>query len=196
MIFSRIWAALFITLFSTNILLSQCVSGNCWSGNGTYCFADGSRYSGQFKQGKYQGKGKYFFSDNTRYEGDFNKGVFEGKGILYYSNGSYYIGGFFNNKKHGNGTLYYTDGKKRNGLWKHGDFVQEMTYNGEVIEKTETNNSLEDVAETTTSIENKSNSYDRQVKIWAVVVGVARYTTMPSLKFTDDDAYCKQMKMM
>lgn len=27
------------------------------------------------------------------------------------------------------------------------------------------------------------------VKIWAVVVGVGRYTSMPSLKFTDDDAF-------
>jgi Caspase domain len=29
----------------------------------------------------------------------------------------------------------------------------------------------------------------RGVKIWAVVVGVGKYTAMPSLKFTDDDAY-------
>ena len=27
------------------------------------------------------------------------------------------------------------------------------------------------------------------VKIWAVVVGVGKYTAMPSLQFTDDDAF-------
>jgi uncharacterized caspase-like protein len=29
----------------------------------------------------------------------------------------------------------------------------------------------------------------RDVRIWAVIVGVGRYAAMPSLKFTDDDAY-------
>ena len=28
-----------------------------------------------------------------------------------------------------------------------------------------------------------------EVKVWAVVVGIGRYTTMPVLKYTDDDAY-------
>ena len=31
--------------------------------------------------------------------------------------------------------------------------------------------------------------YDPKVKIWAVVVGAARYAHMPSLRYTDDDAY-------
>ena len=30
---------------------------------------------------------------------------------------------------------------------------------------------------------------DDEVKVWAVVVGIGRYTTMPVLKYTDDDAY-------
>lgn len=30
---------------------------------------------------------------------------------------------------------------------------------------------------------------DESVKIWAVIVGVASYTHMPSLRYTDDDAY-------
>jgi hypothetical protein len=34
------------------------------------------------------------------------------------------------------------------------------------------------------AVENSSD-----VKIWAVVVGVGKYTSMPTLKFTDDDAF-------
>src|SRR5690606_16142596 len=30
---------------------------------------------------------------------------------------------------------------------------------------------------------------DDEVKVWAVVVGIGRYTSMPVLKYTDDDAY-------
>ena len=31
--------------------------------------------------------------------------------------------------------------------------------------------------------------FDEDVKIYAMIVGVARYDHMPTLKYTDDDAY-------
>ena len=36
----------------------KCISGNCLNGDGTMLFSDGSKYTGQWKNGKKHGKGR------------------------------------------------------------------------------------------------------------------------------------------
>ena len=39
-------------------------------GKGTYCFADGSVYVGDYKAGKREGRGVYRFADGAVYDGE------------------------------------------------------------------------------------------------------------------------------
>jgi len=43
-------------------------------GHGTYEWADGKRYEGNFKNGKLDGHGKYKWPDGKRYEGNYKNG--------------------------------------------------------------------------------------------------------------------------
>ena len=55
----------------------------------------GSRYEGNFEEGKYAGRGKaHIKSQNGSidYEGDFRNGLFDGNGKIKYSNGDTYEG--------------------------------------------------------------------------------------------------------
>jgi hypothetical protein len=67
--------------------------------------------------------------------------------------------------------MYFATGRVYGAVWLNGAPVKELDSN-------------EEVPDDPVRVEASKN-----VKIWAVVVGVGRYTAMPSLKFTDDDAY-------
>lgn len=81
-----------------------CVEGNCFEGKGLYVWNDGSRYEGEFKNGKR-----------------------EGEGVYYYPKGAKYVGTQANGKRNGYGTYYYTNGKKYIGKWKD-DMREEGTF--------------------------------------------------------------------
>ncbi len=78
---------------------SGCVQGNCEAGLGVYVYIDGSKY-----------------------EGEFNNGKLHGQGTWYYPDGEKYIGGFKNNYSHGLGTIYHLDGTQTDGEWVDGEF--------------------------------------------------------------------------
>ena len=109
-----------------------------------------------------EGKGVYIYSDGTRYEGEFKNGLADGKGICYYSSGDMYTGDWVKHNYHGYGTLYETDGTVSKGIWKKGKFVHKE------VEKDEPR---------------------QRPKTWVIDIGVARYSHLNSLKYTDDDAY-------
>ena len=56
-------------------------------GRGTYIWADGSRYEGDFVNGKRSGKGVFTWPGGDRYEGDFADGRMTGKGKKILKNG-------------------------------------------------------------------------------------------------------------
>ena len=64
---------------------------------GIYCWADGRRYEGGWKDSNMHGKGQYTWKDGRYYEGDY-----------------------FNDKKHGYGIYRWVDGKIYEGLWLEG----------------------------------------------------------------------------
>lgn len=73
-------------VFITTTAYSQCKTGDCNNGRGTYDFG-WCRYTGEFKDGKPNGKGVMNYDDYS-YEGSFKNGVEDGKGILTFKNGT------------------------------------------------------------------------------------------------------------
>ncbi len=119
-----------------------------------------------------EGKGVYTYADGSRYVGEFLRGKPLGQGTCYYSNGDKYVGHWKNHAPHGEGIMYFSSGRQIGAIWENGKAVKELEPQGEKM------------PDTYVQIDE-----DKAVKIWAVVVGVARYVHMPVLKYTDDDAY-------
>jgi hypothetical protein len=117
------------------------------------------------------GKGYYDYPDGSRWVGEFKNGDPHGKGICHYADGNRYEGEWANNAPNGEGIMYFAGGRVYGAVWVNGAAVKEL-------------DSKENIPSDPVVTETSKN-----VKIWAVVVGVGRYTSMPSLKFTDDDAY-------
>lgn len=117
------------------------------------------------------GQGYYDYPDGSRWIGEFKDGYPNGRGICYYANGDRYEGEWANNAPYGEGVMYFATGRVYGAVWVNGSPVKELDSDERVPS---------DPVRTDQS---------RGVKIWAVVVGVGKYTSMPSLKFTDDDAF-------
>ncbi len=116
------------------------------------------------------GDGIYVYRDNTRYEGAFVNSVAHGKGICYYSDGDMYVGEWSNHNFDGFGTMYISDGTVLEGHWRAGEYVGKAKAQDEAVAKT-------------------NPTALGKPKVYALLVGVARYNHMKSLRYTDDDAY-------
>lgn len=118
------------------------------------------------------GVGTYIFKNGDRYQGAFFAGLPHGQGKVTYTNGEYYEGAFERGFFNGLGTLYMQDRAPVYGQWKDGVYMGQE-------QPTPT------VAVSPAAPERTNN----QLKIWAVIIGVADYKHMPVLRYTDDDAY-------
>jgi hypothetical protein len=118
------------------------------------------------------GKGVFDYPDGSRWIGNFKEGYPEGDGACYYSNGDKYEGEWSQNAPHGDGIMYFASGRVYGATWMNGSPIKEL-------------DSSEQIAED----EPVNVEASKKVKVWAVIVGVGRYSHMPTLKFTDDDAY-------
>lgn len=84
----------------TNIQ-SGCLSGDCKNGQGIFAYPDGSKYEGQFQNGKFDGMGVFYFANGDKYEGQFKE-----------------------NYPHGLGTrTYASNNLQETGEWEQGEFV-------------------------------------------------------------------------
>jgi len=153
------------TLFETDGLIKE----GAWSSD---------KYVGATKSAKgcvegdcKNGEGTYIYKDNTRYEGNFENAVAHGQGICYYSDGDMYVGEWRHHNFDGLGTMYINDGTILKGSWRAGEYIGED-------EKAEDEVIASPVPDEVS-----------KPKIYALLVGVARYNHMKSLKYTDDDAY-------
>jgi hypothetical protein len=117
------------------------------------------------------GQGYYDYPEGSRWVGGFKEGYPYGRGVCYYANGDRYEGEWAHNTPNGEGVMYYASGRVYGAVWVNGSMAKEL-------------DSEEEVPTDPVRVEKNSG-----VKIWAVVVGVGKYTAMPSLKFTDDDAF-------
>ena len=91
----KVWEDLALDFFSE----IQCISGNCKNGQGTYTWANGNKYVGEWKDGLMHGQGTYTWTGGNKYVGEYK-----------------------NDLHHGQGTFTWADGTVIEGLWKNGDF--------------------------------------------------------------------------
>ncbi|MDY6784506.1 MAG: MORN motif-containing protein [Cyanobacteriota bacterium] len=93
-------------------------------GRGTFRFANGSRYVGEFFAGQPFGKGTFVHVVNgvqrLRCDGQFFNESLDGKGTCTYNNGDRYQGEYRQGLPHGTGTLIRSDGSRFSGLFRGG----------------------------------------------------------------------------
>ena len=100
-----------LSLASHAYALPACTDDEPLDGcTGSYIWANGIRYDGEFKDGKPHGKGATTYPNGDRYEGELKNGDKHGNGTYTYSNGSSYVGEFKNGKYNGKGTTTLVDG--------------------------------------------------------------------------------------
>jgi hypothetical protein len=73
---SKIILQILICFYATAFLYAGCIEGDCFNGQGTYTWADGRKYIGQFKDGKRHGQGTYTYADGTVEHGIWEKNKF------------------------------------------------------------------------------------------------------------------------
>lgn len=120
----------------------------------------------------HQEEGAYVYSDGSRYEGWFVDGKPQGEGLCTYASGDKYVGGWKNHSPHGKGIMYFATGRVYGAQWQFGKPVRELQ-----------------PEESTDMLQNIMPETSEESKVWAVVIGVSRYTHMPVLNYSDDDAY-------
>lgn len=154
---------------------------NHFHGKGIMQYANGDTYEGDWRSSLPEGIGKYSFNTGDRYEGQFVAGSFHGQGSMFYKDGGSFTGQWANSKKHGKGTFVDKSGQQVQGHWQEGELLE----NGQTLP--EENGSRN--PQTTGQATSGSTGALSTIRVWAVVVGIATYTHMPSLRYTDDDAY-------
>ena len=120
--------------------------------------------------------GSLKYKDGSVFTGEFINGKGEGRGKCRYANGDVYEGGWKNHAPHGEGTMRFSKGNIYAAIWDNGVPKQKLTSESQTVA----------VKETQSNVIKKT---EKGTKIYALIAGVATYNHMPSLKYTDDDAY-------
>lgn len=109
--------------------LDGCIAGNCEEGVGTYIWADGTRYEGEWKGGIYHGSGALYEPyGGVKTRGLWAEGVYQGeclsgncsngRGVLELPNGDQYEGNFVECIEEGKGIYQYRNGDRYEGEFK------------------------------------------------------------------------------
>jgi hypothetical protein len=84
-------------------------------GRGTYTFANGNVYEGEWKAGKKEGRGTYTYADGAVYEGEYKAGEMEGRGTYTYADGRAETGRYAAGADVGEGARWSAD---RQQAWR------------------------------------------------------------------------------
>ena len=107
-------------------------------------WADGARYSGEFRDGLRHGRGTFEWDDGCRYEGEWAQDARHGCGTFVSAHGDAYDGEFELDEMHGRGELRWAGGDIYRGQFRRGhrdgdgEFVWAATgdcYSGERFRK-------------------------------------------------------------
>ena len=67
----------FLLLMFCNVGFAECIKGDCNNGYGTYTYENGSKYVGEWKDGKENGQGTYTFAN-----GIVDKGIWKNNQLI------------------------------------------------------------------------------------------------------------------
>jgi hypothetical protein len=82
---------------------------------------DGACYKGAVDlDGKKMGEGTYMWADGSMYAGQWKRNRFHGIGTLSYADGGEYQGEWRNDRKHGHGRMCFPNSDVFEGDWKDG----------------------------------------------------------------------------
>ncbi|GHT97317.1 hypothetical protein FACS1894126_1140 [Alphaproteobacteria bacterium] len=134
-------------------LWSRTMSRGHWKqvGKGKATLADGTVYTGTFKDSEYHGAGELTLKNGSKYNGQFASGKFNGPGTLTWPDGRVYTGIWANGEAidgrmafpknttfkgdigknglpNGRGTYIYADGNCYTGYWRDGNRHGQGTY--------------------------------------------------------------------
>jgi hypothetical protein len=70
----KLFIYLFLGLMWCNVGFAECIEGDCTNGQGTFTYVDGSKYVGEFIDGKQHGQGTYTGTDGTVEKGIWKDG--------------------------------------------------------------------------------------------------------------------------
>ena len=115
----RFLGLLLLVFLPMSNLYAECVKGNCKDGYGTFVFANGDKYIGDFMDGKPAGKGIMYFSNGNKYMGNWVASYRQGEGKYIFKDGHEYLGQFVQNKFSGQGTMTYSNGDRYEGEWSN-----------------------------------------------------------------------------
>lgn len=102
-------------IFCSEISFSQCISGDCENGKGTYIYDDKTQIEGTWKDRKPNGKCKVIYNDGDTYDGEMIDGVKNGNGKYTAKNGDYYLGYYKDGIHNGYGKIVKTNGYSAEG---------------------------------------------------------------------------------
>ena len=106
----------------------SCTSGNCVNGQGTFTYANGNSYVGEYRNGKRHGQGTYTYADGGGYVGEWKDDKNHGQGIYTYANGNSYVGEFSYGLFNGQGTYTWSDGAEYVGEYRDGERYGQGTF--------------------------------------------------------------------
>ena len=73
----KLLGILVLGLLWCNVGFAECIKGDCNNGYGTYTYANGSKYVGEWKDGKENGLGAYTFANGT-----VDKGIWKNNKLI------------------------------------------------------------------------------------------------------------------
>ena len=95
------------------------------NGQGTLTFQNGEKYVGEWKDGIKSGQGTFTYADRDNYIGEWKDGKKNGQGTYIWANGDKYVGEFKNGVSRGRGVQSYADGRpSQEGIWADNQFVR------------------------------------------------------------------------
>ena len=148
-------------------------------GQGIFIWADGEEYIGQWMNGKKHGRGTYTYPSGSKYVGQWMNGKKHGQGTYTYPSGAKYVGEYQNGVRRGRGTYTYPSGAKIVGEWANGElngYAVEYNADGTILKQGIWKDDEFQIAQNTTP--STTDAFSEQRKL-ALLIGNAEYLNGP-----------------